>query len=72
MDKDLEDFVVKADEVEIGEAEEDAYRKYLSDLAIDDARRKQAEMNAVIYGRNKKRTQAEVFGEQDGDDEEFL
>jgi len=62
LDKDLQDFIVAGDAEVIGDNEVDAYNKFIEDINIDDHRRKIAEMNAVIYGRNKKRKRGEVEG----------
>ena len=67
LDSDLDDFVVKADDEEVGAEEEAAYQKYLADIHLDDQKRKHAEMQAVIYGRNKKRKRGDVFGEEADD-----
>lgn len=40
-------------------------------MEMDDMKRRQAEMNAVIYGRNKKRGRSEAFADDFGNEDDF-
>jgi hypothetical protein len=69
LDEDLEGFVVKGDQQEIGEADEDMMEKFRQDLEADDRARIRQVTMAVLYGQNKKRMRGEVEGlDDDADD----
>ena len=70
LDEDLNGFVVQGNDEEINpDNEEEAYKKYLEQIELDDQRKKMAEINAVVYGRNsKKRRRYDVDDLDDEDD----
>lgn len=69
LDEDLKDFVVEADENEIGEAEHEALIRYQMDLQADEKEKTKQVMEAVVFGRNKKRARGDVEGGFGDDDE---
>lgn len=71
MDDDLKEFVVQADNEEVGDAEDEALIKYQMDLDADDKAATRRVMEAAIFGMNRKRKRGDVeggFGEDDLDD----
>lgn len=58
------------DDVEVGEAEEEALIKYQLDLQQDDKNATRRVMEAAIFGRNRKRKRGEIDGGL-GDDSEL-
>lgn len=69
MDSDLEGFVAKGDDVEIGDAEEGALDKFMQDMKEDDKKRTQIAMQAALFGQNRKRKRGQVMGEDDDMDD---
>ena len=60
QDADLQDFVVHADEDEIGGVDEDMRAKFLADRHADDRAMTGAVMKSVFFGQNRKRKRGDV------------
>ena len=67
LDSDLDGFVAKGDDVEIGDAPDGAMNKFLQDMKEDDKKRTQIAMQAALFGQNRKRKR-EQFDEDELDD----
>jgi hypothetical protein len=65
MDSDLDGFVAKGDDIEIGDAEEGALNKFMQDMHEDDKKRTHIAMQAALFGQNRKRKRGQVMGEDD-------
>jgi len=62
LDSDLDGFVVRGDDEEIGDPTEDMYLKYQKDMENLDKQMIQQTMQAVLFGQNHKRKRGEVEG----------
>ena len=69
MDDDLKEFVVAADDEEVGEAEQDALIKFHMDMEQDDKAATRRVMEAAIFGRNRKRKRGDIEGGLEDDSE---
>lgn len=71
LDSDLEEFVVRGDEVLIPDAEREAFEKFKQDMENDDKLRTRQVMRAALFGNNKKRQRNQVEGLDDSDGDNF-
>ena len=60
LDDDLDGFVVKGDDQEIGVATGDMRAKFLADLENDEKAKMRQAMETAIFGKNRKRRRGEV------------
>ena len=60
LDSDLDGFVVRGDDVEVGGADEAMHAKFLEDVQNDEKAAMRKAMEAAIFGKNKKRRRGEA------------
>lgn len=68
LDSDLDGFVVRGDDVEIGDADEAMHAKFMEDVQNDEKAAMRKAMETAIFGKNKKRRRGEAGFENDGAD----